>query len=89
MNKGDLIDAVAAELGASKTDAAKAVEAVIASIAGGIKEDANVSIAGFGTFTRKDRAPRMGRNPATGLPIEIKASKTVGFRPSPALKDTV
>jgi DNA-binding protein HU-beta len=89
MNKGELIEAVAAELGDSKTAAAKAVEAVIASIATGIKRDSNVSITGFGTFSRKKRAPRTGRNPATGLPIEIKESTTVGFRPSPALKSEI
>jgi DNA-binding protein HU-beta len=89
MNKGQLIDQVATELGESKASASRAVEAVIASITNGIKEDENVTIVGFGTFTRKNRAARTGRNPATGEPMQIKASKTVGFRPSQALKDTV
>lgn len=89
MNKGQLIEAVAHELGGSKASATKAVDAVIASIANGIRDDEAVTIVGFGTFARKARAARTGRNPATGQPMEIKASTTVGFKPSQALKDQV
>lgn len=86
MNKGQLVEAVAAELGDSKASASRAVDAVIGCIADGLKVDEAVTIAGFGTFTRKHRPARTGRNPATGEPMEIKASMTVSFRPSPALK---
>ena len=89
MNKGQLIEAVAAELGDSKASAARAVEAVISSITDGIKQDDSVTIVGFGTFTQKERAARTGRNPITGEPIQIKASRTVGFKPSQALKETL
>ena len=89
MNKGQLIDAVASELGQSKASASRAVEAVIGSITCGIKRDQAVTIVGFGTFSRKERAARTGRNPSTGLPMDIKASTTVGFRPSQALKEEV
>ncbi len=89
MNKGQLVEAVASELGSTKTAATKAIEAVIACIAEGIKQDDSVTISGFGTFARKLRAARTGTNPATGEPMEIKASKTVNFKPSQALKETV
>ena len=48
-----------------------------------------VTIVGFGTFSKKDRAARTGRNPATGEPMQIKASTTVSFKPSQALKDVL
>lgn len=89
MNKGQLIDAVAEELGESKAGAARAVEAVFACIARAVQHDGGVTIAGFGTFLRKERKARMGRLPITGEPVEIKASRTVGFRPSQALRQTV
>jgi DNA-binding protein HU-beta len=89
MNKGQLIDAVALELGASKAAAGRAIDAVIASITGGIKTDDAVTISGFGTFSKKDRPARTGRNPATGQPLEIKASTTVNFKPSQSLKNTL
>lgn len=89
MNKGQLIEAVAAELDTSKAAAARALEAVIQSISSGLKDDQSVTIVGFGTFQRKARAARTVRNPATGEPMDLKASTTVGFKPAQALKDGV
>ena len=89
MNKGQLIDEVAAELGATKAAAGRATTAVIKSITDGIKRDNAVTISGFGTFTRKDRPARTVRNPATGEPLHIKPSRTVNFKPSQGLKDTI
>lgn len=89
MNKGDLVEAVASELKASKTDAQKAVDAVLEAISLGLKKDDKVAIVGFGTFQKKQRAARAGINPATKQPIQIKASTTCGFKPSTQLKDTL
>ena len=86
MNKRDLVECVAAELGGSRTAAEKAVKAVLDSILDGVDRDGNVAIAGFGTFERKERAARPGRNPRTGETLEIPASSTVAFRPAAALK---
>ena len=89
MNKGQLIDAVASELGESKVTATRALNAVIQSIVEGVREDDTVTIVGFGTFCKKNRPPRMVRNPSTGDPMQIKASTTVNFKASPHLKSTV
>lgn len=89
MNKGQLVEAVAAELGDSKASASRAVDAVINCITSGIKKDDGVTIVGFGTFLKKQRKARVGRNPVTGEPMEIKASRTVGFRASQTLKQEV
>lgn len=89
MNKTDLIEAVASQLELSKTDAGKAIDAVIDSITHGLKTDEKVAISGFGTFVRKTRAARTGINPATKQPIEIKASTTCGFKPASALKESL
>ena len=74
MNKTDLIELVASEMESTKHDAGKAVEAVVHAIVGGLQKDEKVAISGFGTFTRKERAPRTGMNPATKQPIEIAAT---------------
>jgi len=87
MNKGELIEAVAAETGESKAAAARAVDAIIKCISHGVQKDDAVTIVGFGTFQKKERAARTGRNPMTGEPIKIKASRTVNFKPSQTLKD--
>lgn len=89
MNKGQLIEAVASELGGSKTSANRAIDAVINSIRQGIRKDDAVTIVGFGTFSKRNRPARTGRNPATGEPMTIKASRTVGFKPSQSLKESV
>jgi DNA-binding protein HU-beta len=89
MNKGQLIEAVAAELGDSKAAATRAVDAVINCITNGIKQDEGVTIVGFGSFVKRQRKARVGRNPVTGEPLQIDASRTVGFRPSQNLKQEV
>ncbi len=52
-----------------------------------IKKNARFTVPGFGTFTVKKRKARTGRNPQTGEKIKIKAHKTVGFKPTPKLKE--
>jgi DNA-binding protein HU-beta len=88
MNKAELTEAVLKNLGkdTSKKAAADALDAVITAIASGIKKDKVVQIIGFGTFKVSQRAARKGRNPKTGETIKIKASKSVRFSASSALK---
>jgi DNA-binding protein HU-beta len=91
MNKAELIDNVQKALGTETTrrEAEGAVDAVIGAISQGIKSDGKVQIVGFGSFDVKKRAARLGRNPQTGEPMDISASKSVGFKPSAALKGSL
>ncbi len=88
MNKAELIESIQAALGkdATKRSADEALEAVLSSIAAGVKKDQKVQIIGFGTFEVKKRPARQGRNPKTGEPMQIKASQSVSFKPSSVLK---
>jgi DNA-binding protein HU-beta len=58
-------------------------------IAGEIRRGNKVRVPGFGIFLVAKRAARMGRNPATGEPIKIKASKKVRFRVAKELKESI
>jgi DNA-binding protein HU-beta len=89
MNKGELIEAVAGKAGLSRADATKAVDAVLDSVTSTLRDGGGVSLVGFGTFSVKARAARMGRNPRTGEPIQIKASNVPGFKAGKALKEAV
>ncbi len=91
MNKAELTEMVQKALGAdtSKRAAADALEAVLSSIAKGIKKDGSVQLIGFGTFKVAKRAARTGRNPKTGEAMKIKASKSVRFTPSSTLKGSL
>ncbi len=88
MTKAELIDTVHGQLeGVSKKDTAEIVQAVFDGLASAISADKRFAYPGFGTFTLKERAARRGRNPRTGKDIQIPASKSVGFRAAPTLKD--
>ena len=91
MNKQELVELIQKDKDAkfeSKAAAERALKAVLSSIEAGIKKDGSVQLIGFGTFSIKSRSARKGRNPATGEEIKIKASKSVGFKPSSQLKAT-
>ncbi len=89
MNKGELIEAVADSAGLSRSEATKAVDGVLDTISRTLSKGSSVSLVGFGTFSVKARAARMGRNPRTGEAIHIKASNVPGFKAGKALKDAV
>ena len=89
MNKGELVDAIAGSAGLSRADAAKAVDATLDAIQSTLSQGGSVSLVGFGTFSVKARAARMGRNPRTGEAIHIKASNVPGFKAGKGLKDAV
>ncbi len=91
MNKAELVEAVQNALGGetSKRAAQDAVDAVLESIAKGVKKDKVVQLIGFGTFKVSKRAARKGRNPKTGEAIKIAASKSVRFSPSSVLKGSL
>ena len=89
MNKADLITTVQTELGqdCSRAHAERTVNAVLDGIKEGLKKDKVVQLVGFGTFAVKQRKARTGRNPQTGEPIQIKASRSVGFKAGAGLKE--
>lgn len=89
MTKADLIDAIAAKTGLTKRAAGEALDVALDNIKKGIKKEGRMSLPDFGTFTVKKRKARTGRNPQTGKAIQIKASKTVGFKPAPTFKKSL
>ena len=89
MNKSDLVDAVASSADLPKASAARAVDATLDAIGGALGNGDSVSLVGFGTFSVRHRAARDGRNPQTGAPMHIPASKVPGFKAGKGLKDKV
>lgn len=89
MNRTELVEAVAEETGLSAADTARVVTAALDRIAQAVADGDSVVISGFGTFERRERAARSGRNPQTGEPIEIAASRAPAFKPAAAFKRVV
>ncbi|QRN41389.1 MAG: DNA-binding protein HU [Neisseriaceae bacterium] len=89
MNRSGLVSAIAESAGISKNTAAKALDGFIGAISDALGKGEAVTLVGFGTFYVGERAERNGRNPKTGEPIVIKASKTPKFRAGKGLKKSV
>ena len=89
MNKNDLVGNVASSSGLSKSDAAKAVDAVFGSITASLQSGTEVRLVGFGTFNVTKRRASEGRNPRTVEKIQIPASNQPKFRAGKSLKDAV
>ncbi len=75
--------------GLTKKDANAILEAFVEKVTKHIKKGEKIRIPGLGIFTVRKRPARMGRNPATGEAIKIKASKKVAFRPAKELKESI
>ena len=89
MKKTEIVERVAGEAGIGKQAAQTAVGAVFATIAEALARGEDVSIVGFGRFSRTDRPAREGRNPRTGERIAIGPSAGVSFKAGKPLKDTL
>ena len=89
MNKTELIATVAEKAELSKKDSEKAVAAVCDAITESLKAGDKVALVGFGTFDVKDRPERTGKNPRTGEPVAIAATRVPTFKAGKGLKDAV
>ncbi len=89
MTKTELIAEVAKKSDLSKKDSERAVQAVIETISEALKSGDKVQLVGFGTFEVRQRSERDAKNPATGEPIHIPATKVPAFKAGKVLKDLV
>lgn len=89
MTKTEIVEQMAQDAGISKAVAETALRSALDSVSNSLAKGQEVTIVGFGTFSVANRAARTGRNPQTGEPIEIKATKVPRFKPGKALKDAV
>jgi DNA-binding protein HU-beta len=85
-NKAQFVEMLAERLDGDRKRAAAALDAVIDSVYATIARGEKVAITGFGVFERRDRAARTARNPATGAPVSVAASRVAAFRPGAEFK---
>ena len=89
MNRAELISEIANITGQPKTIVGGSVNAIIHYITGALARGEKVTLVGFGTFERRSRQARTGRNPRTLAPLRIPASRVPAFRAGQELKDIV
>lgn len=87
MNKAQLVEQLATDLEITKADCERVIDASIELIKKSVKKGDDVTLVGFGTFTRSKRKARTGRNPQTGEAIKVPACTVPKFRPGKAFKE--
>lgn len=89
MNKAELVDAIAKKTGETKRLSEGFVDAFVETVINAVSKGEKVSIVGFGSFEKKRREARTGRNPRTGQTIKIAAKSYPSFSPGKGFKDKV
>jgi DNA-binding protein HU-beta len=89
MNKGELVDAIAAKAGVTKREADEILTATLDVIVDAVSSGDKVTLVGFGTFEPRARQAREGRNPQSGETIQIPATTVPAFSAGKAFKDKV
>ncbi|MDB9943993.1 MAG: integration host factor subunit alpha [Octadecabacter sp.] len=89
LTRMDLADAVHEEVGLSRNESADLVESVLTQMSNALAGGDSVKISSFGTFSIRDKAARVGRNPKTGEEVPITPRRVLSFRPSHLMKDRV
>jgi len=89
MNRAELISEIADLTGQPKTEVGTTLTGIIHSITSALSKGEKVTLVGFGTFERRNRQARTGRNPRTLAPLRIPSSRVPAFRAGQELKDVV
>lgn len=89
MNKSELVEAVAARSNSSKAEVDRVLGAFFDTLAETVKSGDRIAWPKFGSFSLAESKARTGRNPQTGAPVKIKASKRLRFSQSSSLKEFI
>jgi integration host factor subunit alpha len=89
VTRADLTEAVYQEVGLSRNESAQLVETVLEEVASALEKGESVKVSSFGTFSVRDKAQRVGRNPKTGEEVPILPRRVLVFRASHVLKDRI
>ena len=89
LTRMDLSEAVFREVGLSRNESADLVETVLTTVSDVLAQGETVKISSFGTFSVREKAQRVGRNPKTGEEVPILPRRVLSFRPSHLMKDRV
>ena len=89
LTRMDLADAVHSKVGLSRNESADLVEAVLGHVSDALVNGEAVKISSFGTFSVREKAARVGRNPKTGQEVPIHPRRVLTFRPSHLMRGKV
>lgn len=89
MNKEELVQEISKKANVTQKEAVEVLNALIDTVQKTVAKGKKVTLVGFGTFERRDRAARTGRNPQTGKELKIPATKVPAFSAGKRFKTVV
>ena len=89
MNKAEFVDEIVAKTGWTKREAETALKAVVDTVTDTVASGEKVTLPGFGTFDKRERAARTARNPQTGEAVKVKKTSVPGFKAGAGFKSYV
>jgi integration host factor subunit beta len=89
MTKAELVEEVSRVVKITRNEAEMVIEAILGRMVRAVRDGNKVEVRGFGSFRTRERKPRLGRNPKTGVSVDIPAKRIPYFKPSKELKDLV
>jgi DNA-binding protein HU-beta len=89
LNRKELVDSIQKHTAVARTDVDRVLGSLIQHTQVAVKKGERVALVGFGTFERQDRKARTARNPRSGAPVKVKATKVPRFRAGQGFKDVV
>jgi len=89
LTRADLAESIHRKIGLSRADSSGLVEAILRHMCESLSGGENVKIAGFGTFSLRDKTQRIGRNPKTGVEVPIAPRRVLTFRASQIMRDRI
>jgi integration host factor subunit alpha len=89
LTRADLADLITRKIGLSRAESSNMVESVLGHISDSLAMGENVKLSGFGTFVLRDKKQRIGRNPKTGVEVQILPRRVLTFRASPLMRERI
>jgi DNA-binding protein HU-beta len=89
LNRKELVDSIQKHTAVARSDVDKVLGSLIQHTEAAVKKGDRIALVGFGTFERQDRKARTARNPRSGEPVKVKATKVPRFRAGQGFKDVV
>ena len=89
VTRADLAETLYREIGLSRLESSELVESIVDHISDALMRGEKVKLAGFGTFSLRDKKERIGRNPKTGKVVPITSRRVIVFKPSQVLRERV
>ncbi len=89
LTRADIAEAIHRKIGLSRAESSSMVEGILRHMCAALSNSENVKVSGFGSFILRDKGPRVGRNPKTGVEVPIEPRRVLTFRASQSMRGQI